>query len=154
MQSNPTPHYHRPDTADPALSPSDVPARDAVAVARPAIPALERLSLDRSTLYNLGLTHERIDQLYSGLYAYSSGFYQLLYGFVQPNVPPTSSLSPSLFLHRLWLAYLRLIELSHPALYLYTLTVVQRLSAEERDAAYKDHLKDVERSDAGGTWQA
>ena len=137
--------------ADAALS--DAPSQDAAAseavaaVAKPSVPALERLTLDRRTLYTMGLTHERIDQLYSGLYAYSSGFYQLLYGFAQPNVPPTSSLSPALFLHRLWLAYLRLIELSHPALYLYSLAAVQRLSGEETDALYKLHLKDVERSD-------
>ena len=135
------------DTTDSAASSRDNPSAELVPVIKPAVPALERLSLDRRTLYNLGLTHERIDQIYSGLYAYSSGFYQLLYGFAQPNVPPTSTLSPALFLHRLWLAYLRLIELSHPALYLYTLAAVQRLSAEETDAAYNVHLKDVERSD-------
>ena len=140
------PAHPSTDTTDPA-SPTNA-SGDVVPVVKPAVPALERLSLDRRTLYNLGLTHERIDQIYSGLYAYSSGFYQLLYGFVQPNVPPTCSLSPSLFLHRLWLAYLRLLELSHPALYLYTLAAVQRLSGEETDATYKLHVKDVERSNA------
>ena len=111
-----------------------------------ALPPLEFLGLDRRALYTNGLTHESIDQVYSGVYAYSAGFFHLLEGLVLPALSSSSDLSGAALMHKLWCGYKRLLELSHPALYHWVMQCMRRVGREEAEAVWEAHLKEVERS--------
>ena len=138
-ESSPVP----PPPTEPSVDGSAAPVR------APLPPPLDYLGLDRRTLYTSGFTHERIDQVYSGLYAYSTGFYHLLSGLVMPHLsPPPSELTPAQFMRRLWAAYMRLVELAHPGLYQWVLSCMSSVARGEGDEAFAAHRKEVESSAA------
>ena len=128
---------------------------------------LQRLGLDRRHLYGLGFTHDSIDVLYSAVYSYSLGFYQLLSGFIGPILaeaappsaasasrssssfaPPSPAQAAASLVHKLWLCYTRLVELSQPALYSWAMDCMRRDNRAEADAAFAAHCQLVERSQA------
>ena len=145
LPSNPSPPI---DDPPPSLSEAGGPLPTSPESSKRLLPPLELLGLDRRTLYTAGMTHEGIDQVYSGVYAYSVGFFHLLEGLVLPALSPSSDMSGAALMHRLWCGYKRLLELSQPALYDWMLQCTQCVGKEEADAVWAAHVREVERSAA------